>query len=365
MNDHSQVSSNRQVSDNWQVSNNWAVYISFLSMSLLHFRRNGVGLAMTLAIPLVFLLLYGYSYLLSTPQRTITVGLLPAAVEAHEWRAALPGTSFKIKEIQPEKIADHLREGDPPLILDRDLDSGKAIIHAAPYWRPAAELMVRAIDGVPTSDGALEGRVHAAAPGHAPFFMLPAIMVMALLNVGLFTAGAKILQERARGTLRMFRMLPVSIGWYFAAELVTKLMIALVLITGYLGIAILMFDLELSWWQTSRITAASLLLASVFIAMGLALACILRSHATGIHAFTVCNLLIIFLGDLFFNASRFPITKWISLLLPTPYGMDLMRHSMFETPLYFPAAVSVSILFAWLIVMMAIAIWTFNYKARE
>jgi len=334
-------------------------------MSFLHFRRNGVGLAMTLAIPLVFLLLYGYSYLLSTPQQTITIGLLPAAVDAHEWREALPGTSFKTKAITPEKLAEHLREGSPPLILDRDPDNGKAIIHAAPYWRPAAELMLRAIDAVPTSNGMLENRVHVVDPGHAPFFMLPAIMVIALLNVGLFTAGAKILQERARGTLRMLRMLPVSIGWYFGAELVVKLMIAAVIIIAYLGIAILMFGLELTWQQAFEIALLSLLLTSVFVAMGLALASVLRSHSVGIHAFTVCNLLILFLGDLFFNASRFPLTKWISLILPTPYGMDMMRHSMFGTPLHFPAAVSIAMLFAWLALMMAVAIWTFNYKTRE
>jgi len=334
-------------------------------MSFQHFRRNGVGLAMTLAIPLGFLLLYGYSYLLSTPQRTISVGLLPAAVEAYEWREALPGTSFKIQEVTSEKLNDHLREGNPPLILDRDIDSGLPIVYAAPYWRPAAELLLRAIDAVPAPDNALETRVHVADPGHSPFFMLPAIMMMALLNVGLFTAGAKILQERARGTLRMLRMLPVSIGWYFCAELVTKLIIAVAIIIGYLGIAILMFNLELMWRQIFEIALISLLLASVFVAMGLALASVLRSHSVGIHAFTVCNLLILFLGDLFFNASRFPLTKWISLLLPTPYGMDLMRHSMFGTPLHFPVITSISVLFAWLIVMMVIAICSFNYKTRE
>jgi len=190
-------------------------------------------------------------------------------------------------------------------------------------------------------------------------------MVMALLNLGLFAAGTKILQERARGTLRMLRMLPVSIGWYFASELTTKLVVAIAIISAYLGIAILMFDLDLLWRQTLEIILISLLLSAVFVAMGLALASILRSHSVGIHAFTVCNLLIFFLGDLFFNASRFPLTKWISLLLPTPYGMDLMRHSMFDTPLHFPVAVSISVLFAWLIVMMGIAIWTFNYKTRE
>jgi len=347
------------------VSGWWPVFNSFLSMSFLHFRRNAVGLAMTLAIPLAFLLLYGYSYLLSTPQKIITVGLLPAAADAHEWREALPGINFELKEVKPEKLEDHLHEGEPALILDRDLASGKAIIYASPYWEAAAELMLRAIDAIPAQDSNLDARIHVAEPKDSPFYMLPAIMVMALLNIGLFTTGAKILQERAQGTLRVFRMLPISIGWYFCAELTVKLVISVAIIAGYLGLSMLMFKLELTWQQTFEVTLISLLLASVFVAMGLALASVLRSRSVGIHAFTVCNLLIIFLGDLFFNASQFPVTKWISLLLPTPYGMDLMRHSMFDTSLYFPVAVSVLVLLTWLIVMLAIATWTFNYKARE
>jgi len=349
----------------FQISGRWLVFKSFLSMSFLHFRRNGVGLAMTLAVPLMFLLLYGYSYLLSTPQQSITIGLLPAAVEAHDWREALPGKSFNLKEIKPEKLADHLHEGSPPLILDRDLVSGKAVIHAAPYWRPAAELMLRAIDAAPGSDRSLGERIYLADPGYSPFLMLPAIMVMALLNIGLFTAGPKILQERARGTLRIFRMLPISISWYFWAELTTKLMIAMAIIAGYLGLSIFMFNLTMTWQQIFVVTLISLLLASVFVAMGFALASVLRSHSVGIHAFTVCNLLVVFLGDLFFSASKFPVTKWISLLLPTTYGMDLIRHSMFEASLHFPIVVSICVLFVWLFSMLAIAICTFNYKARE
>jgi len=163
----------------------------------------------------------------------------------------------------------------------------------------------------------------------------------------------------------MFRMLPISIGWYFCAELLTKLMIATILIVAYLGVAILIFNLEQTWRQIAEVALISLLMASVFVALGFALASVLRSHSLGIHAFTICNLLILFLGDLFFNASRYPMTKWFSLMLPTPYGLDLMRHSMFGYRLHFPVTVSMGVLFAWFGIMMMIAIWTFNYKTER
>jgi len=321
---------------------------------------------MTMVGPLLFLLIYGYAYLMSVPEQTISIGLSSTAVTAHEWREVFPAESFRIKEIESERFADYVREGNPPFILDRDLDSGQAIIYAPSYWRPTAELMLRAVDAASTSDKELDSRVHVTDPGRSPFYMLPAIMMMALLNVGLFTAGVKILQERARGTLRMFRMLPISVAWYFFAELLTKLIIAVVIIAVYLGISMLMFRLEQSWQQIVEVALISLLMTSIFVALGFALASILRSQSLGIHAFTVCNLVILFLGDFFFNASRFPATKWLSLILPTPYGMDLLRHSMFGYRLHFPVVVSASVLLAWFCVMLTIAIWMFNYKtARE
>lgn len=349
----------------YPASGHWLVFQSFVSMSLSHFRRNGVGLAMTLAVPLLFLLLYGYAYLLSSPDRTISVGLLPEAAKATEWRSALPPESFRVQAIAPEKLAEHLSDGEPALILDRDPGSGRAIVYAAPYWRPAAELMLRAIDHADTPAGNLEGRLHVTDPGHSPFFMLPAIMLMALLNIGLFTGGAKLLQERARGTLRMFRMLPISIGWYFSAELATKLAIALAITAGYLVVAVGMFGLQLSWLQAAAVAVIAALNAAVFIAMGLALASALNNYAVGIHAFTLCNLLILFLGDFFFSASRFPITKGIALGLPSPYGLDLMRHAMFDIPLRFPVPLSLAVLAGWTVAMMAIAIRMFSYKAQE
>jgi len=292
--------------DHFPVSGYWFVFKSFLSMSFLHFRRNGVGLFMIMVGPLLFLLMYGYAYLMSVPEQTISIGLSPSAVSAHEWRKVFPAESFRIKEIESGKLADHVREGNPPFILDRDPDSGKAIIHAPLYWRPTAELMLRAVDAVSISDETVGSRVRVTDPGSSPFYMLPAIMMMALLNVGLFAAGVKILQERARGTLRMFRMLPISVAWYFFAELLTKLIVAAVIIAAYLGISMLMFRLEQDWQQITEVLLISLLMTSIFVALGFALASILRSQSLGIHAFTVCNLIFLFLGDFFFQRQPVP-----------------------------------------------------------
>lgn len=342
-----------------------AVFSSFLAQSFTHFRRNGVGLAMTLAVPLLFMFIYGYAYILGSPERTVSIGLLPEAIAAEQWRQALPADSFRISEIAPEKLDEHLRDAEPALIIGRDPATGLAFIHTATYWRPVAELMLRALDGSSQPRADVNDRLQVTEPGNSPFFMLPAIMVMALLNVGLFTAGVKLLQERARGTLRLFRMLPVSIGWYFGAELCSKLILALAIVLGYLALAVVMFGLELTWMQLLSITALSLLLAAVFIAMGLCLGAVLPSYSLGIHAFTLCNLLILFLGDLFFNASKFAATKWIAHVLPTTYGMDLLRHTMFDTKLQFPVSLSLAMLFGWLAATFLLAVMSFNFKARE
>ncbi len=343
----------------------WPVFTAFLGQSFTHFRRNGVGLAMTLAVPLLFMFIYGYAYLLGSPERSISVGLLPEAVAAEQWRAALPSDNFHLKPIRREDLPTHLRDGEPALILDRDPTTGAAIIHAAPYWQPVAALILRAIEASPHTPNDIDTRIQLVEPGNSPFFMLPAIMVMALLNIGLFTAGVKLLQERTRGTLRLFRMLPISMGWYFAAELCTKLILALGIIAGYLALAMIMFGLQLDTLQLAGVAAVSLLLAAVFIAIGLALGSVLPSHSLGIHAFTLCNLLVLFLGDLFFNASQFAATKWIALALPTTYGMDLLRHAMFDTRLQFPVWLSLTMLLGWLAAMFAIALATFSFKARE
>jgi ABC-type multidrug transport system permease subunit len=342
-----------------------AAYKSFVSMSLSHFLRNGVGVAMTLAVPLLFILMYGYAHLLGTPERRVSVGLLPAAVQAQEWRTSLPSESFKIRDVKEERLISTIHEGNMAIVLDRDPETGLAIAHSSPYWKPVAELLVRALDATASGRSDIDDRLRLIDPDNSPFLMLPAIMVMALLNVGLFTAGTKLLRERSQGTLRMLRMLPISIGWYFLAELTTKWIVSATLIACYLAAGIVIFGVSLTGQQMIEASLVSMLIASVFVTMGIALASLLSSHSIGIHAFTLCNLLILFMGDLFFSASKFPATSWIALALPTPYAMDLLRHSMFDTELRFSPAMSLAVLFAWLLAPLAIAIRMFNYKTRE
>jgi len=320
---------------------------------------------MTIAIPLLFLLLYGYSYLLSSPERTITIGLMPAATSAAHLRQALSLGGFRFEAIKQGQMEEHLRDGDPPIIIDLEMETGEPVVYGAPYWRPVAELVLQVLDHAAEPSDDFVERLNIVEPGHAPFYLFPAILTLALLNIGLFAAGTKLLQERSRGTLRLLRMFPVSIGWYFSAEIATKLLIAFGIIVLYLVLAVIMFGLRLAPAQILAVSAVSLMISTVFISIGLALATVVNSYSIGIHVFTVCNLLMVFLGDLFFSASRFPVTKIIALSLPSTYSMDLMKETLFDSPRHFPLLVSVIVLFAWIVIPLAIAIQNFNYKAQE
>ena len=78
--------------------------------------------------------------------------------------------------------------------------------------------------------------------GWPGWLFLPAIIIMSLLNLGLFTTGAKVLQERSASTLRLYRMLPLPFWTYFAAEFLTKLLLALGITLVFLLCAVALLD---------------------------------------------------------------------------------------------------------------------------
>lgn len=345
------------------------VFLAFARMSINYFRRNGISLAMTLAVPIMFLVLYSYSYYLSTPAFRLKVGISASMPQAYATtlREALGDELFTLTTIPESAAANSINEGKSRLVVTMDTRSGLPVVHAAKYDRPLADLLLQVLIGKrdDVSEALRKQHFRLIEQGNSPMFFLPSIILMSLLNLGLFTTGAKILQERSSGTLRLYRMLPAPVWTYFAAELVTKLLLASLLIAVFLVAAGVLFDIQFSWLLSAKVMAAGLICATAFIALGIALGSSLNRYSSGMHVFTLVNLLVVLLGDLFFSASRFSLTKLIALCLPTTYGADILKSVLLDIPNRFPYWASLGFLVAFSVIAFTVAAINFRFTAEE
>lgn len=347
----------------------WPIFLAYLRMSLSYFRRNGISLVMTLALPVLFLVLYSYSYFLNAPTMRISISIAESVPQHYAERLAktLDDSLFTLKTVPDAALDKSINDGKARLALRLDPHSQQLIVHTSKYDRAWSDLLLQALSAPSDANQRALREQHIKLVGEegGPRAFLPGVILMSLLNLGLFTTGAKILQERASGTLRLYRMLPAPMWLYFAAELVSKLLLASVLILLFLVAANLLVDLPLTVSGVLQTLLAGLCCATAFIALGIAIGCSLGRYSSGIHVFTVVNLLLLFLGDMFFAASKYTLTKMIAMSLPTTYSADILKSLMLDLPQRFPYWASFGFLALFSLLAFAIASLNFRYTAKD
>jgi hypothetical protein len=335
-------------------------------LSLGYYQSNLISLVMTFALPLFFLIVYSFTYFISASPSQINVGVTSSALNFVEDEiSGVPQGTVKIVP-GATRAAELIRNSGVQIVFDTDDVSHEVVAYATPSSMSVARILVssmraRAAGGtLPTP--AIEVRLH--ADPMSPVAFLPGVLLMSILNLGLFTTGSKLLQERSSGTLRLLRMLPLQLWQVLAVDLAGKFAIGLLQSVVFIILAVFLTRVALS----PATVAMSLLVCGLAmlctLAFGTALGGALMSFSGGVHVFTAVNLVVVFFGDVFFPASAFSATKPLALLIPTTYCADFLRHFMLGTDTQFPWWLSISYVLLFTAACCAFAVQRFRFVAR-
>lgn len=339
------------------------IFLKFAHLSLAFYHKSLTSLVMTLVIPLGFLLVSSFTYYAGSAAAPVTLGstgsVAPAVLREVE-QMRLPG--LQIVPISGD-AAQNVREGNARLVLSQDAGAPTPTIYALEQNKALAELVAVALSGDARSAPAYAVRV--TGNGAMSFAFLPGLLVMSLMNLALFTTGAKLLQDRAKGTLRLFRLFPVPLYLIFSAEAATKLLLVLAQSALFVLLGDYLLELKLSWSTIAASIAVACLSSLGLLSLGIALGSNLRSYSSGIHLFTVLNLLMIFMGDLMFPNTSYPATRMVAFFLPATHCVNLLRQTMLDYPASFSVATSVAFLVVFTALMVAWTLRGFRYMAEE
>jgi ABC-type multidrug transport system permease subunit len=336
-------------------------------MSLGYYQSNIVSLVMTFALPLFFLVVYSFAYFVTSPSEQIRVGVTPLASEFVDSQISrLPQKTVKVVS-SALHATDMLRGGDVQVAIEAEGLSHKIIVYSTPPSAPVARLVAWAMarqTAVVDASAAPAIEVRLYSDPMAPLNFLPGVLLMSILNLALFTAGSKLLQERSAGTLRLLRMLPLTTCQVLAADLLGKLAIGILQSIAFIGIAIFLTKVTLSATALAMGLLVCVFAIVCLLAFGVALGGALSSYSNGVHLFTAINLVVVFFGDLFFPASAFAATKPLALLIPTTYLADLLRHFILGADTRFPSWLSASYVLAFTGGCIVIGVRRFRFVAR-
>lgn len=342
---------------------NFSIFLKFSQLSLAFYHKSLTSLAMTLVIPLGFLLVSAFTYYAGGTSAPITMGSTDSVA---------PGVLRQVESIRLPGLqivpiiggaAENIRDGNAQLVLSQDEDHGPPSIYTLEQNKAIADVVAVALSGGGHAMPAYAVKV--TENGAMSFAFLPGLLIMSLVNLALFTTGAKLLEDRAKGTLRLFRLFPVPLFIIFSAEAATKLLLALAQAALFVLLGDYLLELHLNWATICASIGVACLCGLSLLSLGIALGSTLPSFSSGIHMFTLLNLLMIFMGDLMFPNTNYPATRIVAFLLPATHCVNLLRQTMLDYPASFSVTTSVVYLTTFTSLM---ALWTlkgFRYTAEE
>ncbi|MBP1704892.1 MAG: transporter, permease protein [Chloroflexi bacterium] len=342
--------------------------------NLTSFRRDVAAVFWTVAFPVTFMVLFGLIFSGGGSTR-FTVGWVDldgtAASRALATSPALAAVFDLRVATSEEEQLEAMRAGEVRAVIVIPAGFGDAATSGvAPetplpvrlYTDPSNQQAAQTISGIV---GAVVGGANQALSGRPPLltvetlaiqsqqlstiaFFVPSVLAMALMQLGLFGA-LPIVAERQNLILKRLAATPLRRRTFVSANLVTRLLVAMVQAAIILAIGALLFDVTL---LGNPLVFAGLVAlgALTFVALGYVIASFARTEDSASQLTSILQFPLMFLSGIFFPLEAMPdVLQVVALFLPLTYLGDALRQVMVNGTPLFPLQVDVIVLTAWMV----------------
>lgn len=312
--------------------------ISLIKKESLHILRDKRTMLITLMMPLVLLLLFGFA--ISTEVNDVR---LVAVVDRHTDRTREILEKFRVNDyftFQGLAAADEvdalLRTGETDLALFLRDSNGEL----------RSRIVVDASNT--TSAQAMTGYVEAVLnSGDAPspvltytlynpqmksaYNFVPGIMGMIFILICAIMTSVSIVREKETGTMNLLLVSPIRPRTIILGKLVPYFMLSCIILAIMLLIAYTLLGLPLSAGIVNVI-AISLIYIVLSLSIGLLVSTIVNSQLTALIVSAVGFMIpVIMLSGMIFPIDNMPVAlQWVSSIIPARWYIEAMRKLMIQ-----------------------------------
>jgi ABC-2 type transport system permease protein len=193
-------------------------------------------------------------------------------------------------------------------------------------------------------------------------YMLPGIIVMAVMVNGIMSSATNFVEERGKGIYRRISLTPVKRYTIIIAQILHRYIVILVQTILLLAIGILAFNIRISgnyfnFWLILTIGAVC------FLSIGFALASLIRSVRSATPITLIVFFVFMFLGGIFFPNSIMPrFLVVISNGFPSTHMGDALRAVIIDGMGLGSVWIPLAAMGAWIIVSLVISIRFFRWE---
>ena len=155
-------------------------------------------------------------------------------------------------------------------------------------------------------------------------FLVPGILGLTIMQLGVFSVAFGFVQLKQTGTLRRLFATPTSPGYFLAAQVSSRMVIALVQVLILLGVG-LWFGVQLVG-SVAVVLALAVLGSIVFLGMGFGVAGWAKNENQAAPVANLISLPMMFLSGSFFPREALPeLLQEVTRFLPLTYLNDALR----------------------------------------
>jgi ABC-2 type transport system permease protein len=193
-------------------------------------------------------------------------------------------------------------------------------------------------------------------------FLVPGLLGMNLMGSAIWGMGFSIVESRQKKLLKRLVASPMPRWQYLASYLLSRLLMLVIEVAGFLGFAKLVFGVPFrgSFWQLGFLCVLTSL---AFSALGLLVASRAQTMETASGLMNLVMLPMWILSGVFFSATRFPaVVQPVVRALPLTAAIDSMRGNMLQGMTLGQQTTQMAILLTWLVMSFVLALRLFRWR---
>jgi len=193
-------------------------------------------------------------------------------------------------------------------------------------------------------------------------YILPGILIMAMMTTGIMTSATGFVEERDRGIYRRLAVTPLKRQVIIGSQIVNRYFIIILQTIILLLIGILAWNISISGnWFTIWILVT--LGALCFLTVGFALTTVIKTTKSATPIAMIVFFVFMFLGGVFFPIDIMPEgISYISNALPSTHLNDAIRIIAIENGSWSDIGVNILVVIAWTIVSLLVSIRFFRWE---
>lgn len=315
-----------------------SIFLSLVKKEALHVVRDTRTMVITIVMPLLLLLLFGFA--ISTEVNDVRI---VAVVDRHtdETRDILQrfdanGYFSSLGLTSAGEVEPILRRGeaDVAVILNSDNGTLRTQIIVDASNTASAKAMTAYIQGVingNTINGAMLTHILYNPQMKSAFNFVPGIMGMIFILICAIMTSVSIVREKENGTMNLLLVSPVRPGTIISGKLIPYFLLSCVILAVMLLISYTVLGLPVSASIVSVIFV-SLIYVTLSLSLGLLVSTVATTQMAALIASAVVLMIpVIMLSGMIFPIDNMPLTlQYISCAIPARWYIEAMRKLMIQ-----------------------------------